>query len=344
MIHSLIKPSRLVIWSSHDPAAPTSSAIIKVKEMGPTAAPTTTWRRFMSSNFTTVIVFSDSIALIQKGDFIIIDMPLVWMNSISSMNEMDLDPALIAPEASELMVQILAPEYEFHVEFPNVEMKVCFLRLDTGYDLIEFQNQLLSAFSASFRLHRERTELTVFDDQLGTSIHVLPQTRFGTFEYSGTHFQYKNCRYEGYWKTGVPHGLGTITYSDGREYKGRFANGNINGFGEMKIPEEQKEPSPLMSSVFFTEFQTKKTNKFHIYKGRWRNGKLHGLSFIQYANGDTFEGYCVGGQPHGHGVYRSTDYMGSQQVYVGAWQGGSKHGYGVLSLNSKSMRCRRAVI
>uniref|UniRef100_A0AC35F2T7 Uncharacterized protein n=1 Tax=Panagrolaimus sp. PS1159 TaxID=55785 RepID=A0AC35F2T7_9BILA len=318
-IQSLVKPSRLVIWSSHDPTS-LSNPVIKVKETGPTAAPTTTWRRFMSANFTTIVVFSDSIALIQKGDFIIIEMPLIWMNSVSSMNnEMEIDSALITEETSELMVQILAPEYEFHVEFPNVEMK----------------NHLLSAFSASFRLHRERTELTVFDDQLGTSIHVLPQTRYGIYDYSSTHYMYKNCRYEGFWKSGIPHGIGTITYFDGREYKGRFINGNIHGFGEMKIPEEQKEPSPLMSSVFFTEFPAKKTNKFHHYKGKWKNGKLHGLSFIQYANGDTYEGYCIGGQPHGHGVYRSMDYNGGQQVYVGGWHGGVKHGYGVLSLNKE---------
>lgn len=127
-----------------------------------------------------------------------------------------------------------------------------------------------------------------------------------------------------------------MTYEDGKEFKGRFINGNIHGFGEMKIREEQREPTPL-SSVFFTEY-SKKTDKFHHYKGKWKNGKLHGLSFIQYANGDTYEGYCVAGQPHGHGVYRSVDPTRGHQVYVGGWAGGVKHGYGVLSLTSKQYK------
>ena len=48
-------------------------------------------------------------------------------------------------------------------------------------------------------------------------------------------------------------------------FKGRFVSGNIHGFNEMKIREEQDEPTPP-SSVFFTEL-TKKTDKFHHYKG-----------------------------------------------------------------------------
>ena len=81
----------------------------------------------MASNFTTVVVFSDAIALIQKGDFISIEMPLVWINSVTGMTEADLNSALIDEKSPELMVQFLAPEYQFHVEFPSVEKKVALI-------------------------------------------------------------------------------------------------------------------------------------------------------------------------------------------------------------------------
>ena len=276
----------------------------------------------MGTPFALIVVFSDSFGLIQNNGQILLEYPLVWMNSLSGKflnSEEDDNKANLTDSEKELTVQVLAPEYEFHIEFPAVEMK----------------NDLLSAFSSSFRLHRERTELTVFDESVTTSVHVLPQTRYGSYDYTGNHPLYKNCHYEGFWKKGVPHGQGTMTFPDGREYKGRFDHGQIQGFGEMKVPDVPKTPSPLMSSVFYTEVSPKKIEKYHFYKGKWKKGKLHGLSQILYSNGDTYEGYCASGVPEGHGVYRTNEGIGSQQVYVGAWSKGVKHGYGVLSLNKE---------
>ncbi|KAE9555619.1 hypothetical protein FO519_001197 [Halicephalobus sp. NKZ332] len=321
---SLARPGRLVIWTSHESADSTSQ--IKIKDASCissyTSSATSPWRRLIGNSFTLIVIFSDSFGLIQSSGQIFLESPLVWMNSFSGKS---LDSgteeagSTLTEVEKELTVQVLAPEYEFHIEFPAVEMK----------------NDLLNAFSASFRLHRERSELTVFDDSVGTSVHVLPQTRYGSYDYSNTHYLYRNCHYEGFWKNGVPHGQGSMRFPDGREYRGRFDHGQIQGFGEMKIPDILKAPSPLMSSVFFTENSPKKSEKYHHYKGKWKNGKLHGLSQILYSNGDSYEGYCAFGVPEGHGVYRSNEGIGGQQVYVGAWSKGVKHGYGVLSLNKE---------
>uniref|UniRef100_A0AC34R7E6 MORN repeat-containing protein n=1 Tax=Panagrolaimus sp. JU765 TaxID=591449 RepID=A0AC34R7E6_9BILA len=352
-IENINRPGRLIIWTSHESAESTSH--IKVKDAGSNLNSSSPWRRFIGTNFTSIVIFSDSFALIQSGSQVFLESPLVWMNCLTGQDSVEngIESTMTESE-KELTVQVLSPEYEFHIEFPAVEMK----------------NDMLNAFSASFRLHRERTELSVFEDSNGTSVHVLPQTRFGSHDYSPTHYLYRNCRYEGYWKNGVPHGQGCLKYPDGREYKGRFEHGIIQGFGEMKIPElptapsplmssmffadlspKKTEkyhhykgkwrnelptaPSPLMSSMFFTDLSPKKTEKYHHYKGKWRNGKLHGLAHIVYSNGDTYEGYCANGLPDGHGVLRSSESGGGQQVYVGGWLKGAKNGYGVLSLNKE---------
>ena len=79
------------------------------------------------------------------------------------------------------------------------------------------------------------------------------------------------------------HFSGLLTYPDGKEYKGRFTHGNIEGFGEMKVPQAVPSvSSPLVSSVFFAETPslTPDAEQFHLYRGRWENGKLNGLASI----------------------------------------------------------------
>ena len=63
--------------------------------------------------------------------------------------------------------------------------------------------------------------------------------------------------------------------------------------------------------------------------------KMCKIFIFSWSNGDSFEGYCKNGQPHGHGVYRSVSTNFGQQFYVGAFENGVKHGYGVMSTNSE---------
>ena len=51
----------------------------------------------------------------------------------------------------------------------------------------------------------------------------------------------------------------------------------------------------------------------------------------RYANGDVYEGYFQDNLPHGHGTLKRGHFLTSAaHVYVGQWDSGQKHGYGVM--------------
>lgn len=51
----------------------------------------------------------------------------------------------------------------------------------------------------------------------------------------------------------------------------------------------------------------------------------------RYSNGDVYEGYLKDDLPHGHGTLKRGHFLTSAaHVYVGQWENGQKHGYGVM--------------
>lgn len=73
-----------------------------------------------------------------------------------------------------------------------------------------------------------------------------------------------------------------MIFPEGKEYTGKFVNGVIAGVGEMKINKNVTVSTPLMSSVFFTDSSpSSEDDRFDLYKGKFKNGKLHGLASIR---------------------------------------------------------------
>uniref|UniRef100_A0A914C621 VPS9 domain-containing protein n=1 Tax=Acrobeloides nanus TaxID=290746 RepID=A0A914C621_9BILA len=195
------------------------------------------------------------------------------------------------------------------------------------------KNEFLQASVFWYRYSKEKAQLSFISNN---GLNSMPISRYGSYNFSHAHPTYKGCSYEGSWRNGVPHGSGHMVFPEGKEYTGRFINGIIEGVGEMKVSKNATVSTPLMSSVFFTEIPTSiEDDRYDLFKGKFKNGKLHGLASIIWSNGDSFEGYCKNGQPHGHGVYRSVSTNVGQQFYVGAFENGVKHGYGVMSTNKE---------
>ena len=111
--------------------------------------------------------------------------------------------------------------------------------------------------------------------------------------------------YEGEWKKGAPHGIGTMKYANGDVYTGNWELGEKNGHGILKYKNGD------------------------TYDGNWVRGIKSGRGIMKYANKNVYEGNWVSGMINGHGIMK----YANGSVYVGMWQNGKKHGQGSMSTN-----------
>ena len=105
--------------------------------------------------------------------------------------------------------------------------------------------------------------------------------------------KWNNCRavitkdltaYVGEFKDGLPHGKGTLTYSDGAVYSGGFKFGKEHGIG-----------------IFICFAHGSK------YEGEFQNGKKHGNGVYTYPDGVIYEGDWSEGKRNGLGTLLYTD-------------------------------------
>lgn len=124
--------------------------------------------------------------------------------------------------------------------------------------------------------------------------------------------------YEGQLVDGVPHGHGTIVYSEassalgstdlhanmseGLMYEGSFVHGREHGWGVLTDGSDVT-----------------------LYEGEVCEGRIAGSGTWYFANGDRYEGEWRDNLPSGHGRY--TTAAGS--YYDGEWRDGHRHGHGV---------------
>jgi adenylate kinase family enzyme len=90
------------------------------------------------------------------------------------------------------------------------------------------------------------------------------------------------------------HGKGTRKWPNGRTYTGDWNNNEATGRGIESIPfkvesSEGQEPSFVDSK--------------REYQGSFENGRYHGHGFMQYENGDSYDGAWVGGRREGAGIF-----------------------------------------
>ena len=111
--------------------------------------------------------------------------------------------------------------------------------------------------------------------------------------------------YTGYWKRGVWHGSGQVTLLPQSDtYSGEFVNGQRHGTGTYKWSDGRS------------------------YTGKFWKDQRHGQGHYTWPGGASYEGAYHQGVRTGYGRYLD-DAHGI--LYVGDWQNGKYHGYGVLT-------------
>ena len=130
-------------------------------------------------------------------------------------------------------------------------------------------------------------------------------------------------RYTGIMLDGLPHGEGTMHYSDGRSYTGKWRNGRWHGQGRAKF---------VNGDVFTGKYERDRRHgkgryewsDGRVYDGEFVRNQRHGHGAYTWPDGASYIGEFVDGQRHGEGCYRFAD--GS--VYKGEWQNGKYDGIG----------------
>lgn len=81
--------------------------------------------------------------------------------------------------------------------------------------------------------------------------------------------QVRQGTYDGEWKDGIKHGIGTYHYSNGDVYEGPWKDDKRHG-----------------SNGKYTYYK----NPSSVYKGDWKDDMKHGSGIMEFANGDKYVG------------------------------------------------------
>ncbi|MCK6620090.1 MAG: hypothetical protein HUU32_03830 [Calditrichaceae bacterium] len=139
-------------------------------------------------------------------------------------------------------------------------------------------------------------------------------------EGQGIYLWADGSRYEGEWKKGNYHGIGTAYHSNNRvQNEGLWASGVFrgvplsgdckNGSGKLKLPGGE------------------------IYEGEFKNCEINGKGVMVYLNGDRYEGEFFAGLPSGNGAYF---WAQTGEQYRGGFRNGVIHGKGVYTYRDES--------
>jgi hypothetical protein len=133
--------------------------------------------------------------------------------------------------------------------------------------------------------------------------HGVGAMRWFDPEYSGI----DALSYAGAWRADVPHGEGTIVWSDGREYAGLLADARPQGAGRCVWPRSATDATPRAETLADGTARIDVANwSLTYYEGDWALGAPEGESGVGlYSNGVRFEGAWKNGRPHGAGVLTS---------------------------------------
>jgi hypothetical protein len=122
-------------------------------------------------------------------------------------------------------------------------------------------------------------------------------------------------RYEGEYRDGYRHGVGTQFYADGTSYEGEWRNGQMNGNGTRIYPSGDR------------------------YEGEWSDGQRQGRGTYVWASGSRYEGEYKNNEQRGFGVLRIVrnekvlpaweksgkgKWVGDKYVQQGMWEGDNK--------------------
>lgn len=129
-------------------------------------------------------------------------------------------------------------------------------------------------------------------------------SNYALHDHNGDIGEYTGCEADG-----VPHGLGTMNYEDGRTYTGEWQVGRWHGHGKSIFPNGD------------------------TYTGDYYKDQRHGVGRYEWNDGRVYDGYFERDHRHGRGVYSWPD--GS--VYTGDFKTGLRHGYGSYTFANGSV-------
>lgn len=132
-----------------------------------------------------------------------------------------------------------------------------------------------------------------------------------------TTINYNVGKYTGEVKNGIPHGYGTMVYTDGARYEGEWKDGLRDGQG-------------THTYSTFTIDQGK-------YVGEWKDNKKNGQGTLTISSSSRSHSEYVGewkdDLEHGQGTLTDS-YLLSNYEYVGEWKNGFKNGQGTYTVTS----------
>ena len=118
--------------------------------------------------------------------------------------------------------------------------------------------------------------------------------------------------YVGEFKDAEPHGVGKMTYKNGRASNGLWEDGDI-------------EYDDELYNDWLAQGKVKMKYCDGTYEGEWGNGKKHGKGTIKWSDGDSYEGDWKHDKRHGKG-YRKY----ANGYYDGEWKDDKRNGKGTI--------------
>ena len=134
-------------------------------------------------------------------------------------------------------------------------------------------------------------------------------------------------RYEGQWRAGRRNGFGKMHFADGTDYEGEWKDGKPNGHGILYVSQEYRYIDPIAKPEYDEPGQVYRVSCEGEFRngipsgpccltipdvmkmlGRWEGGLPVGKVRIFYDGNASYEGEQVNLQPHGKGLYITSDY------------------------------------
>ncbi len=131
------------------------------------------------------------------------------------------------------------------------------------------------------------------------------------------------CRYTGNWEAGVWHGEGFHKSAHNETYEGEFRNGEKHGVGTLTIPDKYL----ILEGIWEFGKRCENSNEWHItyvnkgeeYCGQVKDGVPHGEGVFKHSDGSIHSGKFIQGIRCGYG----TNVLPSGEVLKGTWHNGS---------------------
>lgn len=125
----------------------------------------------------------------------------------------------------------------------------------------------------------------------------------------------------------LPHGQGTLKYTNGDFYKGQWENGKPHGKGQAKGTIDDKKAAlwKKFTSAALSIAAPEVSQGEFTYDGEWKDGKMHGQGMYTFPNGDMYDGEWQNNVASGTGMYI---WHSTSNRYQGFWRNMSKHGSG----------------